>query len=151
MTKKLLLALPLVLLPSLAFAQRSSGGPGSGTDLTKVQREVEAMQRVRRGHPERDRNPDTAKIGGLQQHTYDDDVAPGGRRVRPWRSRNGNDGKQDQDDAGEAVEQKRQRRRVWSGVLGHDKAGAPDKYERQWRGREPRCPLAFLGRLRHVK
>jgi hypothetical protein len=45
MTKKLLLALPLVLLPSLAFAQRSSGGPGSGTDLTKVQREVEAMQR----------------------------------------------------------------------------------------------------------
>ena len=44
MTKKLLLAVPLVLLPSLAVAQRG-GGPGSGTDLPKVLREVEAMQR----------------------------------------------------------------------------------------------------------
>jgi hypothetical protein len=44
MTTKLLLALPLVLLPSLAVAQRG-GGPGSGTDLPKVLREVEAMQR----------------------------------------------------------------------------------------------------------
>jgi hypothetical protein len=41
MTTKLLLALPLVLLPSLAVAE----GPGSGTDLTKVRRDVEAMQR----------------------------------------------------------------------------------------------------------
>jgi hypothetical protein len=41
MKKKLLLALPLMLLPSLAVAV----GPGSGTDLPKVQREVEAMQR----------------------------------------------------------------------------------------------------------
>jgi hypothetical protein len=41
MKKKLLFALPLMLLPSLAVAV----GPGSGTDLPKVQREVEAMQR----------------------------------------------------------------------------------------------------------
>jgi hypothetical protein len=40
MTKKLLLALPFVLLPNLAFAE-----PGSGTDLYRVNREVEAMQR----------------------------------------------------------------------------------------------------------
>ena len=41
MTKSVLFALPLILLPNLAFAE----GPGSGTDLPKVQREVEAMQR----------------------------------------------------------------------------------------------------------
>jgi hypothetical protein len=40
MTKKLLLALPFVLLPNVAFAE-----PGSGTDLYRVHREVEAMQR----------------------------------------------------------------------------------------------------------
>ena len=40
MTKKLLLALPFVLLPNIAFAE-----PGSGTDLYRVNREVEAMQR----------------------------------------------------------------------------------------------------------
>ncbi len=41
MTKSVLFALPLILLPNLALAE----GPGSGTDLPKVQREVEAMQR----------------------------------------------------------------------------------------------------------
>jgi hypothetical protein len=41
MTKKILFALPLILLPSLAAAQ---SGPGSG-DVPRVQREVEAMQR----------------------------------------------------------------------------------------------------------
>jgi hypothetical protein len=40
MSKKLLLALPFVLLPNIAFAE-----PGSGTDLYRVNREVEAMQR----------------------------------------------------------------------------------------------------------
>jgi hypothetical protein len=40
MTKKLLLALPFVLLPTIGFAE-----PGSGTDLYRVDREVEAMQR----------------------------------------------------------------------------------------------------------
>ena len=40
MTKKLLLALPFVLLPNIGFAE-----PGSGTDLYRVNREVEALQR----------------------------------------------------------------------------------------------------------
>jgi hypothetical protein len=38
MTKNLLIALPLVLLPSLAYA-------GSGTDLHEVNGQIEAMQR----------------------------------------------------------------------------------------------------------
>ena len=41
MSKTFVLTLPLVLLPGLALAE----GPGSGTDLPKVQREVESMQR----------------------------------------------------------------------------------------------------------
>ena len=45
MTKKLLLTLSLMVLPSLAMAQSSAGGPGSGTDLHRVLREVDAMQR----------------------------------------------------------------------------------------------------------
>ncbi len=40
MMKTILWILPFVLVPTLAIAQ-----PGSGTDLTKVQREIEAMQR----------------------------------------------------------------------------------------------------------
>ncbi len=45
MTKKLLFALPLIVLPSLAMAQSASVGPGGGTDLYRVLRDVDAMQR----------------------------------------------------------------------------------------------------------
>jgi hypothetical protein len=42
MTKALLITLSLVILPSVASAQ---SGPGSGTDLYRVQREWEAIMR----------------------------------------------------------------------------------------------------------
>jgi hypothetical protein len=46
MRKILLVLAPLVLLPGLALAQSAGDrGPGAGTDLYKVRREVEAMQR----------------------------------------------------------------------------------------------------------
>jgi hypothetical protein len=53
MSKKILMILPLLFLPSIALAQSAvasrdgSGGrgPGGGTDLYRVLREVEAMQR----------------------------------------------------------------------------------------------------------
>ena len=41
MTQSVLFALPPILLPNIALAE----GPGIGTDLPKVQREVDAMQR----------------------------------------------------------------------------------------------------------
>jgi hypothetical protein len=41
MAQSVLFALPPIRLPNLALAE----GPGSGTDLSKVPREVEAMQR----------------------------------------------------------------------------------------------------------
>ncbi len=44
MSRILLIALSLVVFPSIAFAQ-STAGPGSGTDLYRVQREWEAIMR----------------------------------------------------------------------------------------------------------
>ena len=45
MTKKLLLVLWLMVLPGFAMAQSATAGPGGGTDLHRVLREVDAMQR----------------------------------------------------------------------------------------------------------
>ncbi|HEY8381127.1 MAG TPA: hypothetical protein VIL09_03150 [Microvirga sp.] len=42
--KSVLFALALTILPGAALAQ-SSAGPGSGTDLQRVQREMEQMMR----------------------------------------------------------------------------------------------------------
>lgn len=44
MSKKLLVSLAFVLLPSIAFAQSSGGVQGSGTDRDRVSREMERMQ-----------------------------------------------------------------------------------------------------------
>lgn len=44
MMKSVFLALALMALPGAALAQ-SSSGPGSGTDLQRVQREMEQMMR----------------------------------------------------------------------------------------------------------
>jgi hypothetical protein len=86
MTKKLLLTLPFALLPTIAFAE-----PGSGTDLYRVNREVEALQRDGRwerllAEGQANRQPASRQVEQtVRPSAVFTGVAPTARRRKPVR------------------------------------------------------------------
>jgi Spy/CpxP family protein refolding chaperone len=84
MMKSALVALALTVLPGAALAQ-SSPGPGSGTDLQRVQREMEQM--MRDGRYQRLLDEGRANREAFerlrQQDTVSSTVAPPRMRRRP--------------------------------------------------------------------